>query len=121
MSRREPNPALRESFLSRWGGSEYGRTLRRYGDLLNTMSAESENMLLPGEPRPDEPPAVEDVTAALVDLAPVLELLDEVARTGARDGLPRLGRSAAAWARQIRKVAAPMEAAVEKLEAEPSA
>jgi len=63
---------------------------------------------------------VEDVTAALVDLAPVLELLDEVARSGSRyKSTVALARSAAGWARQLRKVAAAMEAALVKWEARP--
>ena len=116
-ARPEPNPALRESYLSRWGASEYGRTLRRFGDLLNTMSAEAESKLLRGEPRSSQPFTVEDVTTALVDLGPVLEMLDEAARNGTREeGTAMLSRSAAGWARQVRKVAAAMEAALAKLE-----
>jgi hypothetical protein len=117
-ARPEPNPVFRESFLSHWGVSRHGRTLRAYGDLLSKMSGEAESILLRREPRSEEPPAVEDVISALVDLGPVLDLLDEVANTAERDDLPRLGRSAAGWARQIRKVAAAMEATLEKLEGE---
>jgi hypothetical protein len=119
VSAREPNPALRESFLSRWGDSEHGRTLRRYGELLFTMATEAESILLRGEPSSDEPFAVEDIRTALVDLGPVLETLDIVPANAKREGVPGLGRSAAGWTRQLRKIAAAMEAALAKWEAEP--
>lgn len=116
MSAREPNPALRESFLSRWGASEYGRTLRSFGDLLNTMSVEAESRLLRGEPRSSQPFAVEDVRTALVDLGPVLEVLDDVPGNAKRDGVPGLARSGASWARRLRAIKAEMASALEKLE-----
>lgn len=118
-ARPEPNPVFRETFLSRWGASEYGRTLRAFGELLHAMSAEAESMLLRGEPRSSQPFAIEDVRTALGDLGPVLEVLDDVPADAKREGVPGLGRSAAGWARQLRKVAAAMEAALEKLEDEP--